>query len=152
VQANCPFVEHLIQFAPPEETIAGAKSAFTLAAEAEALAKGVFSNPAGSPILDQYIAATRAITPEDGAMVIFTTGSTGYPKPALLSHKNITVQNMCLGGWFSTGERTRLLVNLPPSHVGGQAEQLMTTFFLGGTAHHPAHLRPGQVACGGREV
>jgi acyl-CoA synthetase (AMP-forming)/AMP-acid ligase II len=67
-------------------------------------------------------------------MVIFTTGSTGYPKPALLSHKNITVQNMCLGGWFGMGEDTRLLVNLPPSHVGGQAEQLMTTFFLGGTA------------------
>ena len=27
------------------------------------------------------------------------------------------------------GEDTRLLVNLPPSHVGGQAEQLMTTLF-----------------------
>ncbi|MGE5602559.1 MAG: class I adenylate-forming enzyme family protein, partial [Nitrososphaerales archaeon] len=134
VQANCPFVEHLIQFAPPDDTIPGAKSAFTLAAEAEALAKGALAEPAASPILAQYMAATGAITPGDGAMVIFTTGSTGYPKPALLSHENITVQNMCLGGWFSLGERTRLLVNLPPSHVGGQAEQLMTTFFLGGTA------------------
>lgn len=134
VQAYCPFVEHLIQFAPPEETIDGAKSAFVLAAEAEALAKAALADPAGSPVLGQYVAATRSITPDDGAIVIFTTGSTGYPKPALLSHRNITVQNMCLGSWFSLGERIRLLINLPPSHVGGQAEQLMTTFFLGGTA------------------
>jgi acyl-CoA synthetase (AMP-forming)/AMP-acid ligase II len=134
VQAHCPFVEHLIQFAPPEETIPGAKCAFVLAAEAEALAKGALANPPASPILGQYMAATKAVSADDGAMVIFTTGSTGYPKPALLSHKNITVQNMCLGVWFGRGEDTRLLVNLPPSHVGGQTEQLMTTFFLGGTA------------------
>ncbi len=134
VQANCPFVAHLIQFAPPEETIAGAKSAFVLAAEAEALAKSALANPAAAPILAQFAAVTRSITENDGAMVIFTTGSTGYPKPALLSHRNITVQNMCLGKWFGKGEETRLLVNLPPSHVGGQAEQLMTTFFEGGTA------------------
>jgi fatty-acyl-CoA synthase len=134
VQANCPFVEHLIQFAPPEETIPGAKCAFVLAAEAEALAKEAAANPPASLLFGQYVAVTGSITPDDGAMVIFTTGSTGYPKPALLSHRNITVQNMCLGAWFSTGENTRLLVNLPPSHVGGQAEQLMTTLFLGGTA------------------
>ena len=132
VQVHCPFVEHLIQFAPPNETIAGARSAFALAAEAEALARSALANPAASPILAAYGAAMQSITPDDGAMVIFTTGSTGYPKPALLSHRNITVQNMCLGGWFGLGEDTRLLVNLPPSHVGGQAEQLMTTFFLGG--------------------
>lgn len=134
VQANCPFVEHLVQFTSPEDTIPGAKCAFVLAAEAEALAKEALANPAASPALAQYAAVSRSITPDDGAIVIFTTGSTGYPKPALLSHRNITVQNMCLGEWFGSGERTRLLVNLPPSHVGGQAEQLMTTLFLGGTA------------------
>ena len=134
VQATCPFVEHLIQFAPPDETIPGAKSAFVLAAEAEALARAALADPTSSPALAALMAAIRSISPDDGAMVIFTTGSTGYPKPALLSHKNITVQNMCLGAWFGLGEETRLLVNLPPSHVGGQAEQLMTTFFLGGTA------------------
>jgi acyl-CoA synthetase (AMP-forming)/AMP-acid ligase II len=107
---------------------------FALAAEAAALARGALANPSASPILGQYGAATRSVDEDDGAMVIFTTGSTGYPKPALLSHKNITVQNMCLGVWFGRGEDTRLLVNLPPSHVGGQTEQLMTTFFLGGTA------------------
>ena len=74
-----------------------------------------------------------AVGENDGAQVIDTTGSTGLPKPALLSHRNITVQNMCLGGAFGIMDNARMLVNLPPSHVGGQAEQLMTPFFWGGT-------------------
>ena len=75
------------------------------------------------------------MTEDDGALVIFTTGSTGSPKPALLSHRNITVQNMCICGAFFGGDRgARTLVNLPASHVGGQTEMLMSTFFGGGTA------------------
>jgi fatty-acyl-CoA synthase len=104
-----------------------------LAAEAQALGLEAARDPAGSAALAAYLQATAAVEENDGAQVIFTTGSTGYPKPALLSHRNITCQNMCLGAAFDMGEDTRMLVNLPPSHVGGQAEQLMTTFFYGGT-------------------
>ena len=66
--------------------------------------------------------------------MIYTTGSTGLPKPALLSHRNITAQNMCLAAGFDLFDSPRMLVNLPPSHVGCQGEQLMTTFFTGKTA------------------
>jgi fatty-acyl-CoA synthase len=133
VMAHCPFVEHFIQFSPPEECIDGAKSAFALAAEAQALAIAAAKDPANSTALAAYLQATAAVGENDGAQVIFTTGSTGYPKPALLSHRNITCQNMCLGAAFGMDPTTRMLVNLPPSHVGGQAEQMMTTFFYGGT-------------------
>lgn len=75
------------------------------------------------------------ISENDGALVIFTTGSTGSPKPALLSHRNITVQNMSLSNAFFGGDiGTRTLINLPASHVGGQTELLMSTLFGGGTA------------------
>ena len=134
VMAYCPFVEHFIQFSAPAETITGAKSAFVLAAEAQALAQAALQDPANAPILRAFGAATAAVAETDGAQVIFTTGSTGYPKPALLSHRNITCQNMCLGYGFDMDEHARMLVNLPPSHVGGQAEQLMTILWLGGTA------------------
>jgi len=77
---------------------------------------------------------TDVVSSDDGALVIFTTGSTGSPKPALLSHRNITVQNLCLSAAFFHGDDgIRALVNLPPSHVGGQSEILMTTIFGGGT-------------------
>lgn len=74
-----------------------------------------------------------AIGPEDPAQVIFTTGSTGSPKAALLSHRSITAQNFALGSAFEF-DGSRVLVNLPASHVGCQAELLMTTLFWGGTA------------------
>ncbi|HEY4311847.1 MAG TPA: class I adenylate-forming enzyme family protein [Pirellulales bacterium] len=134
VQQHCPFVKQLVQFAPPAGTIPGATSALTLAAEAEAEARAVAADPQSWPELPAYLAAVAAVQETDGAQVIYTTGSTGFPKPALLSHRNITVQNMCLAGGFDMTDHPRMLVNLPPSHVGCQAEQLMTTLFSGGTA------------------
>ncbi|WP_321470028.1 AMP-binding protein [uncultured Paludibaculum sp.] len=83
------------------------------------------------------------VRPEDGAQVIFTTGSTGRPKAALLTHGSITAQNYCLGGAFEF-ENSRLLVNLPASHVGGQAELLISTLFWGGTAVTLETFDPGK--------
>lgn len=130
VQEHCPFVEHFVQFTSPEETIEGAISGATLRDAAMAY----LVEPESSPAWKRFQETTAAVRETDGAQVIYTTGSTGFPKPALLSHRNITCQNMCLAGGFGMGGEMRMLVNLPPSHVGCQAEQLMTTFFTGGTA------------------
>ncbi len=124
VQRHCPFVRELIQLSPPESVIEGAEAFPEVMRRAD---------QASSALRDVFAAAAAAVTEKDGAQVIFTTGSTGAPKPALLTHRSITVQNMCLGAAFF-GEDKRVLVNLPPSHVGGQAELLMTTLFRGGTA------------------
>lgn len=132
VMANCDFVQHFIQFSPPEDCVEGAVSAFAIAADAKRLATEAAADPANSAILKRYLAAAAAVSEYDGCQVIYTTGSTGFPKPALQSHRNITCQNMGLGGGFDMTGRARMLVNLPPSHVGGQAEQMMTPFFWGG--------------------
>jgi len=134
VQEACPYIEHFVQFVSSGEQIDGAVSAMQLAIEALELAQSVQADPAGSPLWKQYQGVSAAIRETDGAQVIYTTGSTGMPKPALLSHRNITCQNMCLAGGFDMADNPRMLVNLPPSHVGCQAEQLMTTLFSGGTA------------------
>jgi acyl-CoA synthetase (AMP-forming)/AMP-acid ligase II len=118
VRPRCDFIEHLIQIAPPGKCIAGAVSF------ADVMARAV-SGAAPAP---------SNVTERDGAQVIFTTGSTGSPKPALLSHRGITCQNLCLGMAFHFTPEQRVLCNLPASHVGGQAEVLMTTLFMGGTA------------------
>jgi len=118
VRQKCDFIEHLVQFSPRLECIQGAASFFDLIGRAP-------SSPA---------AAQATIAETDGAQVIFTTGSTGSPKPALLSHRGITCQNLCLGTAFRFGPDQKVLCNLPASHVGGQAEILMTSLFMGGTA------------------
>jgi acyl-CoA synthetase (AMP-forming)/AMP-acid ligase II len=120
VQAACPWLPHGIAM-DSDEPIPGTLSFASIAAAADA------AEPAS--VVD------TSLTPDDGALVIFTTGSTGSPKPALLSHRNITVQNMCLCGTFFGGDRgPRTLVNLPGSHVGGQTEAMMSSLFGGGTA------------------
>jgi acyl-CoA synthetase (AMP-forming)/AMP-acid ligase II len=115
VRAKCAFVEHFVQFSPPAECIASATSFFGL----------LKSNSTAGP---------WEVSEHDGAQVIFTTGSTGSPKPALLSHRGIACQNLCLGTAFRFGPDQRVLCNLPASHVGGQSEILMTSLFAGGTA------------------
>ena len=115
VRKNCPSVERLIQFSAPQDCISGAESFAGVMARATGDIQG-------------------QVTEHDGAQVIFTTGSTGSPKPALLSHRGITCQNLCLGTAFDFGPGQRVLCNLPASHVGGQAELLLTSLYMGGTA------------------
>jgi len=120
---ECPFVEHKIQFSPREETIPEATAAADLFARASELRTGS----------EERVSCEQS--ENDAALIIFTTGSTGSPKPALLSHRNITCQNMCISQAFFGGDSgMKTLVNLPPSHVGCQTELLMGTFFGGGTA------------------
>jgi acyl-CoA synthetase (AMP-forming)/AMP-acid ligase II len=128
MQAECPWVQQLIAV-DSDEVIAGTLRFASIAEPAgRADLAADQDTPEGSAVLAE-------VAEDDGALVIFTTGSTGSPKPALLSHRNITVQNMCICGAFFGGDSgARTLVNLPPSHVGGQTELLMSTFFGGGTA------------------
>ncbi len=124
VQAHCPWIQHFIAV-KSEEAVSGTRS---YASIVEAAAS------ANDASFDAKFAGVH-VTGDDGALVVFTTGSTGSPKPALLSHRNITVQNMCICGAFFGGDRgSRILVNLPASHVGGQTEALMSILFGGGTA------------------
>ncbi len=115
VKQRCDFVEHLIQFSPPAECIEGAVSFGVMVARAA-----------------QAPEFSSDVTEYDGAQVIFTTGSTGSPKPALLSHRGITCQNLCLATAFGFAPGQRVLCNLPASHVAGQAELLMSPLFAGG--------------------
>ncbi len=78
--------------------------------------------------------ARKKVGKRDAALIIFTTGSTGSPKPALLCHENIMIQNIGLKVAFELVTSDRMLINLPPSHVGCITEQLATTIFGGGTS------------------
>jgi acyl-CoA synthetase (AMP-forming)/AMP-acid ligase II len=139
LREHCAWIEHWIEVAS-EEAIPGTRS---FASMAERAWRRAADRSSGTDADDDALAGIdaggaeigSAVSEDDGALVIFTTGSTGSPKPALLSHRNITVQNMCLCGSFFGGDSgCRTLVNLPASHVGGQTEELMSTLFGGGTA------------------
>lgn len=79
VQEQCPWIQHYIAM-DSEEAIPGTQSFASIA------------GPAWCAVTDADSVALPAIacglSEDDGALVIFTTGSTGSPKPALLSHRN----------------------------------------------------------------
>ncbi len=136
VRDNQDFIEYFIQFSVPDACIEETReekviSAWEFGRDAEVLYKAIEEGK--KPELKaKYEELHGSIQETDGCMVIYTTGSTGYPKPALLSHQGITVQNLCLALGFGMTEDDSMLVNLPPSHVGSQTEQLMTPWFIGG--------------------
>ncbi|KAG9395707.1 AMP-binding enzyme, partial [Carpediemonas membranifera] len=76
---------------------------------------------------------SAALEKDDPCLIIFTTGSTGNPKPALISHQNLAVQakNLCTLVAFTAEDR--VLLNLPLSHIGGIGELLCITIVSGCT-------------------
>ncbi len=131
VRDRCPHVEHLVQFTPdpkPGDVIDGAVAITELMSKKRLVWLKIRDMFSGG--LRKVYSSIDKRTP---ALIIYTTGTTGEPKPALICHENIIVQNRILSRGIDVG-RIVILVNLPPSHVGCVTETLMTTLYLGGTA------------------
>jgi acyl-CoA synthetase (AMP-forming)/AMP-acid ligase II len=75
---------------------------------------------------------------DDGGLIIFSGGTTGIPKAALLSNENMALMAYLQQGYFmkflspfGITDRIKTVAALPPSHVGGTLE-LIGTAIVGG--------------------
>jgi len=70
--------------------------------------------------------------PSSNSMMVYTSGSTGQPKGALLPHKAlIQAARIRYSVWH--GEPMRTLLNVPINHIGGAGDITCTTLIGGGT-------------------
>lgn len=65
------------------------------------------------------------VKPEDIALMVYTSGTTGPPKGAMISHRNVIWTNQALGEANPIYETDEILSFLPLCHI---AERNMTTF------------------------
>jgi len=91
------------------------------------------------PLADLMTAAPAqpkpvAVEPEDVALFQYTGGTTGIPKAAMLTHRNLIANCMQMDAWFTGVEygKEKMLCALPIFHVYGMTVGLLFGTLTGG--------------------
>ena len=91
-------------------------------------------SPEHARAFDDGIAATR---PDDTCMLVYTSGTTGPPKGAMLSHRNLLVTTDKLRRHFGLDRRTmEVLCYLPLCHVAERAFSTVMHMMTGGVVNY----------------
>lgn len=90
--------------------------------------------PSAEPLAAQLL---PSVSPEDDALLMYTSGTTGQPKGVLLSHQNVVA-----GGEYTTAahaltETDRVLCAMPLYHINGQIVTAVTPLVSGGSVVIP---------------
>ena len=74
---------------------------------------------------------------EDPALLMYTSGTTGTPKGALLSHRNLIAAAKSVAEWHGLTPADRCLSSLPLYHINGQVIATVTPLVSGGSVIAP---------------
>jgi acyl-CoA synthetase (AMP-forming)/AMP-acid ligase II len=77
------------------------------------------------------------IRPGDPALLMYTSGTTGTPKGAVLSHANLVSAASTVAAWHGLTPRDRCLSSLPLYHINGQVIATLAPFVSGGSLIAP---------------
>jgi malonyl-CoA/methylmalonyl-CoA synthetase len=88
---------------------------------------------ATQPVASRASGPRLSVDPESIAMIVYTSGTTGRPKGAMLSHRNLLAGlNAIIEAWRWTPQ-DRLLLVLPTFHVHGLCLGVFGSFLSGGS-------------------
>jgi len=75
--------------------------------------------------------------PSDPALLMYTSGTTGTPKGAVLSHANLFAAAKTVAEWHGLTRNDRCLSSLPLYHINGQVIATLAPFVSGGSVIAP---------------
>jgi fatty-acyl-CoA synthase len=78
--------------------------------------------------VDPDPAASVGASPDDVAVLLFTSGTTGEPKASVLRHRHLAAYVIATVEFMGAGEDEATLVSVPPYHVAGTAAVLTSVF------------------------
>jgi long-chain acyl-CoA synthetase len=141
-------MEHAILLTDPRLIIADAPRAKRIAERCSSrdivgLSVELTAERALQPLLAEAETELPEIGPQDGATILFTSGSTGLCKGALSTHRAVTIGTYCyasgiivlLGLLTQEGRAPetppRTLLSVPLFHVTGEVPVMMNSFVIG---------------------
>jgi fatty-acyl-CoA synthase len=76
-------------------------------------------------------AANAEIDPEDGLVILYTSGTTGLPKGAVISHRAMIMRGLCFGAELSVPPGDAFIA-WPPMYHMASTDQALSTLMRGG--------------------
>ena len=121
------FEAELAESVPPPEALTKPMHRFAARGEARGARRFAELLSGGSPPI-----APAAVSEEDTAVILYTSGTTGRPKGARLTHLGIIHSALTFARCFGLDETDRGLVAVPLSHVTGLVGVSLATMIVGG--------------------
>jgi len=152
---TAPELAYMLDDSAPAVLVLGPPSGATgrAAVELATTPPRVLGLPGCLPGQDGYedlIAAHQARPPhpgdvglDDPALILYTSGTTGHPKGAILTHGNLTWNTLSQFAHISITRATITLCSAPLFHVLGLGQITLPTLYAGGTIIVVPRFEPG---------
>ncbi len=80
-----------------------------------------------------FFSSEEAVTIEEEALIVYTSGTTGNPKGVVLTQHNLLADAKGITEWHGMTNSQRMMCVLPIHHVNGTIVTLVTPMYFGGS-------------------